>query len=833
MVALAVLFLSGVVVMPEPDAVRSADGLARAAIARSLRAMGVEAVQVSEAAVRGFEIIEARQDWKRPTRDRCCHTLTPIRIGSRRFAKGIGAHANGRILVELHKPYQKFTAFVGIDNNWDTRGERGSAVFIAKVDGREVARTPVCCGGDEPRWIEVPLTGARRLELIVADAGDGISYDQADWADAKLHAPDGSVEYLSDGLPAAAFSFARGPLTAFRYGGQLCWEIFDRWQKTEAQPIDGDGWRRYRVTWTAPSGFSATLTATVYDDPPAVELLWSFANRGGESELITDLNALDVAWPAAENACQLVWSTGGLTGTFNRPGEPVGFELKRAWLGRQVLGVRGGRSSNGDLPFFLVRDTQADWGLAVGLGWSGQWHAVAEYAERDGRVRLSAGIQPVHFRCPPGDQFRTCAALLVPFSGPEENGANRLRRLLRRHYQARLAGRPVPPPVSFNSWFVFHNDVNEELLRQLAEAAAEVGIEYFCLDAGWFVGGFPDGVGNWEVDRQKFPRGLKPVADYVHSLGMKFGLWFEPERVTASTRWWQEHSGLILGWRKAPSGARGVLDLARPEARRLVVETLSTIISEVGVDWIRYDFNIDPLEFWENAEDQDHRGLAQIRYINGLYEVLDELMRRHPGLFIEQCSSGGRRIDLETIRRGHTFWKSDNTHDQDLMRFHETGGNFFLPGGLLNTNLLEYRSAGEIIALFGGPLGFGLDLRRLTGEQKGVLRDLIGAYKDLRRYLNGDFYALFPQDRTGQMWNGWQFIDPDGEEGFFVVYRPPGSPYGSARVALRGPDGAVRYRLVNALDGRGREASGAELGRGWDIELVPDAAEVWRFAKIR
>jgi len=129
-----------------------------------------------------------------------------------------------------------------------------------------------------------------------------------------------------------------------------------------------------------------------------------------------------------------------------------------------------------------------------------------------------------------------------------------------------------------------------------------------------------------------------------------------------------------------------LLDLAKPEARQLVLEMMDPIIREVGVDWIRYDFNISPGPVWEAIEGPEEQGLRQALYINGLYALLDELMSRHPNLLIEQCASGGRRIDLETVRRGNTFWKSDDTLDQPLMRFHQTGGNYFLLGGHLNTN---------------------------------------------------------------------------------------------------------------------------------------------------
>ncbi len=808
------------------SAVRAQDDEALNALRRGLRVLGFQSSPAPVTSRRAdFRIVSAVQDWAKATPDLCCHTLTPIRIGTQSFKKGIGAHANGRIVVELVRPYKAFRAAVGIDNNADTGGIRGSAVFIVKTDGVERVRTPICRGGEEPRAVEVDLRGVRQLELIVTDAGDGISYDQSDWADAQLVTDDGKPEYVGDALSAGfAPPYFSAPFTTFQCDGKPCWQVFAGWQRTEAAPRPVRGGTRYEQTWRDPqSGFEATLHAVLYDRLAGLEIGWHLAHHGqAPGPLITDLLSVDVHAPSSEGRGALISCSGGLTGDFRNAPERLGFELSRAPLGEKTLGVNGGRSSNGDLPFFMLRDGPSGWGLAAGLGWSGQWSATARFDKAKSEAALQAGMQPVHFRLAPEQSLALPTALLIPFRGSDAVGANCLRRLLRGSYQALLGGKPCPPPVSFNSWFTFDNRVDAALLCELADAAAPLGIEYFCLDSGWFDGDFPAGVGNWTVSRAKFPNGLKAVADHVHSRGMKFGLWFEPERVAAGTRWAKEHPDLVLG---------DLLDLGKPEAQELVLRMVDDLVSKIGVDWIRYDFNTDPLGAWTNAEGPEQKGLRQIMHINGLYRVWDELMRRHPNLLIEQCSSGGRRIDLETIRRGHTFWKSDDTYNQPLMRFHETGANFFLPGGLLNTNLCQWRSQGEIAALFAGPLGFGLDFRKLSDTQKKATAQTIAQYKRLREFIDGDYYPLFPQSTSDQTWNGWEFIAPDRQEGFFAAYRPASSPYGAALAKLSGLDEGTTYRLVEVLTDRTASVSGKQLAAGWSLNLAPDEAQVWRFAR--
>ncbi len=616
--------------------------------------------------------------------------------------------------------------------------------------------------------------------------------------------------------------------TSFRYGGAPSSKLLANWSFRTTEPKRTDGTTSFSCVWAAPDGFEARLNVVHFDEPAAVETQWVFTNLGTEpSERITDAFAIDLSASSEKERCVLHSAMGGITGTIKPAPESAGFELAATPLGEKALTVSDGRSSNGHLPFFCLEHFSGERGVVGALGWSGQWEARGAFDASTNRVTFYAGMTPVGFRLPPGETVRMPRALLVPFEGDARVGTNRLRRLLREHYQGRIDGERVLSPVSFNTWFVFNNDVNAAMLMELAGEAAPLGIEYFCLDAGWFDGDFPKGVGNWTVNREKFPDGLEAEANRVHDLGMKFGLWFEPERVTEGTRWATEHGDLLYEARAA--GDRRLLDLSKPEARRLIVDMISGYVDRLGVDWIRYDFNISPLGFWKAAEGPDEQGLAQLRYINGLYAVLDELMQRHPGLLIEQCASGGRRIDLETIRYGHTFWKSDDTFDQLLMRFHETGGNEFLLAGHLNTNYCTFASAGEVLALFAGPLGFGADFRTLTDEQKAFLKRATAAYKDIRQYLNADYYPAFPQTKDPAAWNGWQFVAPETGEGVVIAYRPETATDERRVVPLKGLKPGTDYRLREAMTGEERVVSSQDVAAGIELTLAPGTCEVWRY----
>lgn len=794
------------------------------AVAVFLRQVGIDH-RVLQDDARPVHLVRDRQDWKQLTPDLACHTLTPLCIGSRTYRKGLGAHANGLAVFALNGRFTRFLADVGVDNNADTAGRRGSVRFVVRVDGREVAHTPVCRGGDECRHLSVQVAGARTLELEVNDAGDGYSYDQADWADARLVAGTGDSVYLSDVVRWARTSpfLTQKTLPAtFVYGGEPSAKLLATWPRDDRVTTDANGREVHIVTWREPGhGLVAELRAMQFPGADAVELRWSFRNEGTASaRLLSNAMALDLVADVPDGQAQLVHSSGGLTGGMRD--SDLGFAVSETTLGSSTLCGAGGRSSNRDLPFFLLHDSSAGAGIYVGVGWSGQWQADIVPVSGGKQLRVAVCMPGMNLALAPGEAIIAPSVLLGAYTGEPADGSNKLRRLLYDRYVPRLAGRKPLAPISWNHWFTFENRVNAQMLRRQAELAASVGVEYFCIDSGWFDGDFPSGVGNWTLSTAKFPGGLGPVGEHVRSLGMKLGLWFEPERVAAGTRLQREHPDWVHG---------DLLDLGNPDAREWVFRMMSHYIDEGGVRWIRFDFNTEPLPTWDSLDTADTRGRAQIRHIMGLYELLDRLMAAYPDLLIEGCASGGRRIDLETVRRSHTFWKSDDTARLPVMRFHETGGNVFLPSCLLNANLLTPTSDIEVRGMFGGPLGFGCDWTSVSAPLLDRIRGWVREYRELRPLLNEDYYPLFAQVRDETSWIGWQLHDPSAQRGFCVVLHPKGSPYTGAKVRFRGLEEGSRYEVEVA--GKKQMARGSDLAAGLECRPPENGSVLIRYARVR
>jgi len=802
-----------------------------------LEAAGIkpEASAVSARDEAPVRIVSARQDFKQITFNQSCHLLTPIQIGEQHFAKGLGMHANGNAVFALNGKFTRFTAQVGVDNNPDTAG-RGTVTFAVKVDGKEVAHTGVLKGKDAPVSMDVPLNGAKQLELIVGDAGDGFAYDQADWGNAVLTDAAGHRVYLSDTSNTQALGAVFAPQvlpSSFTYGGQSSGVLLQSWQREEKPPVVQADRIIHSVTWKEPgTGFSATWRATVFKDRPALEFQWSFVNDGSApAKPLTNVLALDLPALHPGDGFKVLSSSGGLDGSLT--GGRLGFELSSTTNTNVTLHGEGGRSSDRDLPFFLLQAPQASQGVYVGVGWSGDWQAQTVMGQ-DHQVSVQVGMPGMNLSLPPGEHIVSPSILLGSFTGEASAGSNALRRILYDKYVPLLDGKKPLPPVSWNHWFILQNGISEDILKKQADYAAAAGMEYFCIDSGGFDGDFPDGVGNWTVSATKFPHGIGAVGDYVDKKGMRLGLWFEPERAAANTKITKDHPDWIHG---------NLVDFGNKDARDWCFNLIKQHYDEDHVRWIRWDFNTSPASVWNSMDAPDQKGLAQIRHVMGLYEVLDRLMAACPDLLIEGCASGGRRIDLETVKRSHTFWKSDETGDIPTMRFHETGANTFLPSVLLNTNVLP-ESGGrlrfDIASIFGGPLGFQCNWPQMTDTDRAALAKMVATYKKLRPLLQADYYSLFKQQRGLETWTGWQFNDPEKGEGFIVVLRPPASPYDSATAQLKGLDSAASYKMMLVAGNSGEKvptgnpvSAGEVLANDWSVKLEPQSFAIYRYEKVK
>jgi alpha-galactosidase len=439
--------------------------------------------------------------------------------------------------------------------------------------------------------------------------------------------------------------------------------------------------------------------------------------------------------------------------------------------------------------------------------------------------------------------------LVVPYAGDLAAGRNLLRRTLREQVCPPAPGGRVRPEVAYVHWFGIESDFTADRLQREAEIVADLGAECFEADAAVFQQGTHAhyGAGNWGVeDRRKFPAGLRSFADAIRAKGLRFGLWCEPETVEAGTRIALEHPEWLIQ-RPAPNDKRHLFDFGHPAAVAYMTRLIGDMVETYGVQWSRVDSNLNPDDYWATIPDPGERGLRELRHWEGWYRFLDDLRRRCPDLHLEGCSSGGRRIDLELLKRSHSFWISDNTAFPATVHQHIGGANHWLPAHLLNMEAVKYPlfprkvrpydQVGDetfsdfwLASLMGGLFGLGGPHSLYPAAVNAKFKRFVTRYKEVRHLLHGDFYPLLPQPASTADWDAWQFHDPASGAGLLLVFRMRGGPE-TFSPRLRALAAERSYLLSGFPSGRTAALRGAELaGGGLPVALPPWGAEVFMYA---
>jgi alpha-galactosidase len=470
-------------------------------------------------------------------------------------------------------------------------------------------------------------------------------------------------------------------------------------------------------------------------------------------------------------------------------------------------------------------------GVMVGIGWSGQW-AAELIRDAGASLRVRAGMELTHLKLYPGEEIRTPRILLLFWRGDDYLcGHNLLRRFILAHHTLQKDGKPVTTPIACSGSKIYDiaNKATEQnqiaLVKRYIELVGAVP-EYLWLDAGWFEGGWPNGVGNWFPKKDAFPNGLKAVSDAIKEMGLGLLLWFEPERVHQGTWLDREHPNWILRLPNNPltpfdkgDNPNGLFNLGNPQARRWLTEHISGMIENEGIGVYRHDFNMEPLPFWRAADEPDRQGITEIRHIEGLYAFWDELLARHPGLIIDNCASGGRRIDLEMISRSLPLWRTDHLSSFSIeptgQQSHTYGLHLYLPcNSVANSSPDPY--------VFRSSMTSGIILRwnpyepDFPAEQA---KRMVDEFKRLRPFFYGDFYPITSHSVRDDVWMSYQFHREDLGQGMILAFRRPESPYIKARLKLNGLKRETRYELNFEDTGVKQTFTGEELSSGLDVTI--------------
>ncbi len=759
----------------------------------------------------------------------------PLRLGTRSFSDGLYCHAVSDLRVHLPAEGDTFEALVGVDANEQTAGGRGSVVFRVVADERVVAESPRLTEGMEPVAMTAPLHGAREIALLVDDGGDGIACDQADWAEARVLLRDGATIRLGD-LPLVdrhVPDVDRGLPFSFRLGGVPFAEAA-AWQRDDATAVLENGVTEHTIRLLDPaSGLEVRCVGRSYPGYPVVEwTLWLENTGEADTPLIEDLLALDsefahFPWPEASG---VGFALHHWTGSPCREDDFAPHVTRLTANATLHLGAAGGRPTNSDLCYMNL-----EWpnqGVILGIGWPGQWGADFTRDEATG-LRLTVGQENTRFVLHPGEQVRGPLIALLFWRGDWVRGQNLWRAWMRDHNLPRVAEGALPPPqfVACSShWFGEMIHADEASQFEFIDRYLEEGLQldYWWMDAGWYVNesGWPN-TGTWEVDRKRYPRGLRSITDHGRERGVRSIVWFEPERVTPGTWLYENHPEWLLG----NEGEQKLFNLGNPEARAWLTEHVDGLLESEGIDLYRQDFNIDPLGHWRMGDAPDRQGITENHYVTGYLAYWDELLRRHPGMLIDSCASGGRRNDLETMRRSVPLLRSDYILRANSNQSQTYGLSFWLPyqgTGAYMTTDYDFRSA--MLPSYNSCI----DVRRTDLDYAAARRRLKEWRETMPDMIAGDYYPLTGYSLADDVWIGWQFDNADAGTGFIQVFRRENSIYEMARLRLRGLDPGARYRLLDVDTGNGEETTGERLMERGCAVTIPDCpgAKLLRYQRL-
>jgi alpha-galactosidase len=571
----------------------------------------------------------------------------------------------------------------------------------------------------------------------------------------------------------------------------------------------------------------------VYVDTGLIEMWQVVTNRGTEQLQIDRVDSFVLSVPPDTYTA--------LYYTSNWGSEFTG--VSTALRGPLVIDSKTGRSSKGHHPWFALQSGAGDV-FSASVAWSGNWVCRFDPLAAGG-FALSGGLHDWCFAktLAPGAAMTTPPVVMVV--GADLNAISQDYARVGRKYWYPRTKLSALPPVEWNHWWPYEDDhISEQVFRSNVAVAAEMGIEACVLDAGWFgpsdAGTFwTDYRGDWDlVNQVRFPAGLRPIADGVHQQGMKFGLWCEIEAIGPKARLAEARPELVA---KRDGKSLGYVCLGNPEAQAWAYQTLSRLIVENTLDWIKLDFNVDPGAGCNRTDHGHGEGDGLYEHYLGYYGVLERLRQAYPEVVLESCSSGGLRIDLGLLRRTDMTYLSDPDWPVHSLQLFWGASTMLAPDSLLHWSFgewinknpppqqtfnprdpklrphqLDYYTRIAMLNVF----GLSQRLPDLPAWVHDRLSYHLNIYKaHVRRFVReADLYRLTAQpqrDGSGERWCAFQYSLPDHSEHLLFVFRLPGAE-AERRVVLTNLS-PERLYTVQGFEGRGFEGEVFAPQRGTEL----------------
>ena len=466
----------------------------------------------------------------------------------------------------------------------------------------------------------------------------------------------------------------------------------------------------------------------------------------------------------------------------------------------------GGRSSEGMMPFFDV--TASGDGYVAAIGWTGDWKS--EFSRGEDGVTMKSGLKETRFYLKAGERVRTSSTLIMRYEKGEDKH-NKFRQLIKTHFSHKTHSPSARDGLL--ACELWGGLTSEEMKKRIRELSAHgIRFEDVWIDAGWygkctkcddaFSGDWSQCTGDWQVNTRVHPEQLRDVAACANDAGMRLMLWLEPERALSGTEFYQKHPDWFLSLKDNP---HHILNYGNEDALDHVYELVAGYVKELGLSCYRQDFNIQLTDFFRESDAPDRRGISEIRHITGMYRLWDRLLTKFPELIIDNCASGGRRIDIETLMRSIPFFRSDYqcnfNENPEVLQVHNACSSAYLPyvGCTSKTKCDTYAIRSAYASSFGGAF-YNAIFQSMNEEDFAWAKGVCDEYRRIRRYFHRDFYNHGSRVFDSTAWTILQYHDPDTDSGIVMAFRREHSPFASVTLHLKGLQGNQSYLFERLND---------------------------------
>lgn len=797
----------------------------------------------------------------------------PIRIGGSSFERGVGTHAHSRFRVNLAGNATRFTAQVGLS---DESAEKGSVEFIVRADLKEVWRSKPMKNGDAPVPIDIDLKGVQILTLIATDGGDGNSDDHAVWADAAIVMKPGAAQPVAmpphDSIRVATRNFSMdftvgddGRLYQAPIGGGT---LDPAKRIHEAYPQWGDGYI-----------YEPALQITHADGNTSTSLLFQNHTSAEEAEdrVLHKIHLRDPAYALDVTLCFRVHHKLDVIEQWTEIQHQESGEIKLERMASSALnlyhsdvrltqfqgdwalemqpsteilspgtkvidskiGVRAHQFRN---PSFLLgfdgsTDENSGRILAGTLAWSGSFQFAFDHTGTT--LRALCGVNPFAsaYHLKPGKTFAT-PAMIWTWS---EKGAGEMSRKL--HAWARDFGvrdGHGERRIVLNNWEATGFDFDFDRIVGLYDPGVAIGAEIFLLDDGWFGNKHPRlsdnaGLGDWEPNRSRLPKGLEPLAKEATTRGIDFGIWIEPEMVNPKSELFENKPEWIISQKGRELELQRnqlVLDITRPEVWDFQWKVIDDALGVPGVTFCKWDCNrylTQAGSSWLPADRQSH---LWIDYNQELYRLMEKTASAYPDTTLMLCSGGGGRVDYGALRYFHEFWPSDNTDPVARVPM-QWNYSYFFPAIAMASHVTHMGKRPmhfSCAVAMSGRFGMDLDVANLSVEEFAVCKGAIEAYKKIRNVvLHGELFRL--ENPHAAYRGALNYVSSDQKQAALFVYQLKEGPAAPVKPEGLNPEFRYQVKELNPAPGRsaipmeGKILTGAKIMKSGIVPSCSNALE--------